>query len=126
MNDYKDELIVEMGNLDLVYSPQVRVLNDEEKRIFEYNLLDIDYVKAGYANHLRFRRHVLKEPDSTLEYARKRLKVIDVLYRVFKLAVWAGVAAVAYGGHLLLYSIPILWFAWVSVVATGLAIMIYQ
>ena len=126
MNDYKEELIVEMGNLDLVYSKGASVLSDEERQIFEYNLLDIDWIQCGYANHLRFRRHVLKEPDSTLEYARKRLKVIDVLYRVFKLFVWAAVAAVAYGGHHLLYNIPILWFLWAALVSTGLAIMIIQ
>lgn len=126
MNDYKEELIIEMGNLDLVYSSSATALSNEERKIFEYNLLDIDWIKCGYANHLRFRRHVLKEPDSTLEYARKRLKVIDVLYRVFKLMVWVGVAAVIYAGHLLFYPMPLLWIPWAVLVSVGLAIMIYQ
>lgn len=126
MNDYKEELIIEMGNLDLVYSSGADVLSPEERKIFEYNLLDIDWIQCGYANHLRFRRHVLKEPDSTLAYARKRLKVIDVLYRLFKLVVWAGVAGVIYGGHILFYSTPWLWFPWAALASVGLAIMLIQ
>lgn len=72
---YKAELKVEMGNIDLITQTEETYLTPEDQEIFFYNLKTIAWRKMGEANHMRFRRMILKEPDSTLPYARKRLKV---------------------------------------------------
>lgn len=125
MNDYKPELKYEVGNIDLVFGENGALpRNDDDK--FGYDLKRVNWIKLGIANHLRFRRHILKEPDSTFSYARKRMKVIDVGYRIFKFTFQLTLAFIAYQIHLSLINLPLLWWPYIAIVTTLTTIMIVQ
>ncbi|KAI1293554.1 Fatty acyl-CoA reductase 1 [Halotydeus destructor] len=121
---YKEELKIEMGNIDLLYGKQ-GVLGDEDKEIFLYDLKSIDWPAVGVANHMRFRRTILKEPDSNLPWARKRLKMLEVGYKIFKLCFYAAVLAFFYGTYTLVESSIILSAIYWFITITISAIMLY-
>lgn len=75
---YRSEYQIQYKNINKIYGPKCDgngLISPEEKEIFEYDIPGIPWAAMGLQNHLRFRRVILKEPDSTLEYARKRLKM---------------------------------------------------
>ena len=126
MNDYKEELKYEVGNIDLIFASD-GALPFKEREVFGYDLKSVEWIKLGVANHLRFRRHILNEPDSTLDYARKRMKVIDVGYRIFKFAFLLMLVLAVYQIHLLLtVHSPLLWYPFAGLVAVLSLIMIIQ
>lgn len=125
MNDYKDQLKYEVGNIDLIYAKS-GALPPCDREVFGYDLKNVAWIKLGIANHIRFRRHILKEPDSNLDYARKRIKVIDVAYRIFKVAFQLLLLLAIYQIHLALSSLPLLWWPFATIVTVLAAIMIIQ
>lgn len=122
-SNYKKKFVVETGKLAAIYDS---ALGDEEKETFCYDTKSIPWKRLALENHLRFRRHVLREPDSSLEYARKRLKVISVVYNVFKACACIALSVLAFKVHVLLYPMPGVWILFLAVVSYSLAVFMIQ
>jgi fatty acyl-CoA reductase len=112
--NYKAEWnLVGTGILQDIYSD--KGLTPEDRDIFFFDPKEIPWRSLALENHMRFRRQILKEPDSNLEYARTRLKVITVGYRLFKVLVWTSFAVVVSWGLVSLQSTPLLWLIWTAI-----------
>ena len=122
-SNYKKKFVVKTGKLGQVYESSVGA---QESEIFFYDTKSIPWKRLALENHLRFRRHVLREPDSSLESARRRLKVISVLYNVFKALFWLALALVASRVHVLLFPMPALWILYLTLVSYSLAVFMIQ
>lgn len=72
---YKKDLTVEMTNLNLLISE----VANEEKHLFFFDIRDINWRQLITDHHLRFRRHVLKEPDSNIPQAVERMKRYELM-----------------------------------------------
>lgn len=55
-------------------------MTQKDQEVFFYDLKKVDWYSVGEQSHLRFRREVLKEPDETIPYARKRLRYLSIGY----------------------------------------------
>lgn len=122
-SNYKKKFFVKTGKLGHVYDSSV---GPEEKEIFFYDTQSIPWKRLALENHLRFRRHILREPDSSLDYARRRLKVISVLYNLFKALFWLALAFVTFRVHVLLSPMPALWLPYLALVSYSLAVFVIQ
>lgn len=122
-SNYKKKFVVRTGKLNHVYDSSV---GREEKEIFFYDTKSIPWKRLALENHLRFRRHVLREPDSSLDYARRRLKVISVVYNMFKVLSWLALALLAHRVHVLLFPMPPLWLLFLALVSYSLAVFMIQ
>ena len=116
--------LIETGNLKNIYSDDV--LSKKDQEIFFYNPSDIPWRKLALENHMRFRRHILKEPDSNLEYARRRLKVLSIGYRLFKILIWTTFTVTVYSGLVVLQSTPILWIGLAAAAALICGVYVLQ
>ena len=123
--NYKDQWNqVQTDQLEDIHSD--KVLSKEDQQVFFYDLSQIPWRQLAAENHLRFRRHVLKEPDSNLEFARHRLQVVCVGYRLFKAFVWTSFALFVYYGHLTLLSTPLLWLPFMASVSFICGVYLFQ
>ena len=122
-SNYKKKFVVRTGKLTQLYES---VLAPGDRRLFFYDTKAIPWKRLALENHMRFRRHVLREPDSSLEYARRRLKVISVVYGVFKACSWLTFAVLAFKLHVLLYPMPSLWLPFIACVSYSLAVFMIQ
>lgn len=122
-SNYKKKFVVETGKLAAIYES---ALNADEREIFCYDTKSIPWKRLALENHLRFRRFVLREPDSNLEYARKRLKVISVLYNLFKAGACLTIAFLAFKVHVMLYPMPAVWILFLAFVSYSLTVFMIQ
>lgn len=67
---YKKDLTVEMKNMNAL----IHEVSSEEKHLFFFDIRDVDWRKLIVDHHMRFRRHVLKEPDDNIPAAVARMK----------------------------------------------------
>lgn len=110
---YKAELNIETGKLDGIG----KSLTALDHRIFPFDVRHMPLRDLCEQNHLRFRRHVLKESDETLDYARRRLKMVDAGYMVFKIAFWSLLMIFVYAVHCITFPHLVLWFPFVAAVS---------
>jgi fatty acyl-CoA reductase len=69
--------------MDVLYSPQ-GPLSKADHELFYFDASNIDYTKLCEPMYMRFRREVLKEPDSNLEAARSRMARIEKAFFLLK------------------------------------------
>ena len=102
MSDYRKCLTIDSKNIHLVFGP-LGTMAQKDQEVFFYDLKKVDWYSVGEQSHLRFRREVLKEPDETIPYARKRIRYLSIGYGIFKFVMLFLATFVAYQIHILLY-----------------------
>lgn len=102
MTEYRKSWTGESKNIHLIFGPR-GIMSQRDQEVFFYDLKKVDWYAVGEQSLLRFRRRVLKEPDETIPYARRRLRLLSIGYDIFKLFVLFFSTFVAYQIHLFLY-----------------------
>lgn len=95
ITDYRYEWIIHGKNMDLIHGED-GALSQSDKQLLFYDLKKCNWYGIAEQGHLNFRRKVLKEPDDTLPYARKRLFIIDRVYTIFTFIVHAALLYMLY------------------------------
>ncbi|KAI1279515.1 putative fatty acyl-CoA reductase [Halotydeus destructor] len=82
----RDNVTLVDANMVNLYSSNSCLMSEKDKAVFYYDVTKINWTKLLEAHHLRFRSKLMKECETNLKSARKRMIFISALYRILSLA----------------------------------------